>query len=815
MATVAYPGTPGTVIYGGLPTPSGGTALTTITLANTSATEQSAGFVSPMFGLPLKQGDVPAGQYPAFELADGTPCDPTIYATTSWPDGSMKWCGVFLRVPTTVAGSGSLAITVKNGGSAPGSSARAVSDLTAANLSVELTGVTNLTGTWTASLNDAITNGTVVVIGDGPAGMLVRILGDFKQSGSAHGQLVNWHYALIAQNSSGGLLGIRYLGRAAQPWGDVTSPPAAQRQFSAVLKSGTTTLRTLQGTSAGEVVSNTITMPHYTDFYTCGQDGRWDFVQGGGSASADCTIRVVHDKTYFVKTKVVPPYDLSISPVSMPSINYAAQCLGSCQTRNMDDTGERVEIGVLPSWSVRHLLTQSAVDERAVRVNGLASGGWRNCVRLSTTKQIIPAVDIQASYTGLGDAQPWWHLWSSAYNNGVNERPANYLWLAEMDSSHRPASNFYAYAITGEPQYLDTAVEVAATWLLQIAPGGNAWKVGSPIDGGNPIIGAWAGARNVTINGTTYKGAGAVFRDALFRLMAWGTRDIAHAIALYPDVCPAGTQTRKYLKDVLASSYSALKAYNEALPTSWQDGGLVSFYNNGGSDTYFESPWALGYWSNAMCHMSNLLPDMTELVAFRQHLAKFYASQNAIADIACIAAYRYPEWRQDNTRIESASEMVFWISGTLTPSTSTNRITVSTFNTITNGDVFAFDTRASGAPKPCTEAENGRRLYAVNASGNSCQLALTPGGAPLTLTSNTAIGTWFCRVANAAPLFSFEGIGSNTAMVANYYGALRHHIACGDTVAAAARISQDAKWAATGTTFTSDPKNAMAVEYPA
>lgn len=317
MATVAYPGTPGTTIYGGVPIPTAGAEITTITLANTSATEQAAGFVSPMFGLPLVQGDIPAGEYPQFALADDTPVPATVYSDTSWTDGSKKFCGVFARVPAAVPGSSSLTLRVKSGGSAPAASSRSTSDLLAADMKVELTGVTNLTGVWVASLNDAIADGTdIVVIGDGPAGKVWRIGGPFKQSGSPHGQLYCWHYVLAAQNASGGFSHLMYLGRVAQPFTDVTSPTPATRSFAAALKSGSTTLRSLQGTQAGETLSSTITMPHYTDFYTCGADGRWDFVQGGGSASSDCVVRVQHDKSYLLKSRLLPAYDLTVMPTS-------------------------------------------------------------------------------------------------------------------------------------------------------------------------------------------------------------------------------------------------------------------------------------------------------------------------------------------------------------------------------------------------------------------------------------------------------------------------------------------------------------------
>lgn len=66
----AYPGNPGGTLYAGKPTPSGGTTPATLTLVNTSASQQASGFVSPMFGVPLKQGDVPTGTYPQFLVGE-------------------------------------------------------------------------------------------------------------------------------------------------------------------------------------------------------------------------------------------------------------------------------------------------------------------------------------------------------------------------------------------------------------------------------------------------------------------------------------------------------------------------------------------------------------------------------------------------------------------------------------------------------------------------------------------------------------------------------------------------------------------------
>lgn len=814
----SYPGTPGTPLYVGVAAPTAGTVLSTITLENTSASVQGAGFISPMFGLPLVQGQVPAGQAPQFSLLDGTPCPATLWGVTSWPDGSMKFCAAMVRVPAPVPGSGSLVVQVKNGGAMPTASARSTTDLLAADIKTELTGVTNLTGVWTASLNTAIADGTdVVVIGDGAAGKVWRIGGACKQAGTAHGQIHAWHYVAALSNSAGGLLGLRYLGRIAQPWTDVATPARATRTLTAALLTGATTVRALQGIQIGELLGSTITLPQFTDFFTCAADARWDYVQGGGSAVADGTVRIVRDKAGFMKPRLIPAYDMALTPTNGPAVDYYAQAKGACELRAMGSGGPRAEIGIMPAWAARHVLTQSASDERAVRVTGLASGGWRTCLRQSATKEIVPCVSIQPSYTGLGATQPSWRYWGESTSFGVPSIPEGHLWGSEYEPSHRPAATYYPYVLTGEPQYLDLMVEQATQLILAGPPGGTTWKVGAGIAGGSPTSGSWSGDRDPIINGVTYKGAGMLFSGNLYRVAAWGTRDFCQAAAIYPDVCPKGTALRAYLRDVVGSYFEAINAYNSAMPASWRAGGLVSFLPNDAGDTGYESPWALGYLSKSVCHQSMILPDIAGAATFRQHLAKFYSAIHAVADSTCIASYRMSQWKGDGTRMESTADLVFGVAGAITTNAGTGRLTATAFTTITDGDVFAFTDNSGsvGSPnKPFAEATNNTRFYAVNSSGNTFQLAATVGGPPIPVTASVSIGAFFCRLQNATPWYSFEGNPSPSGYCAEIYGALRAHEACGDAVVNSARLAQDTRWAQGGGVFTNNPVNAMAAAYP-
>lgn len=812
----SYTFTPGTPLYAGLPMPTPGGLITTLSLVNTSGSTQAANFVSPMMGVPFKQGDMPSGEYPIFTLEDDTPCPATIWGVTSWPDGSMKFCGAMIRVPTTIAGSGTLTIEVKSGGTAPAASSRGTSDFTAADLKTELTGVTNLSGVWTASLNTAITDATdIVVIGDGPAGKVYRIGGGLKQSGSAHGQLHCWHYVAALQNSAGGLLGVRYLGRVAQPWGDVSSPTPTKRVATAVLKSGASTIRTLTGHDTTETVGSNIGIAHYTSFFTAGTDGKWDYVQGGGSASADCTVHVAHDKTYFIKTKLVPPYDTTLSPSANASADYYPYGR-ALMVRATGDTSERDELGVISSWSVRHLLRQTAADLKTVRVTGLVSGGFRVCARRSTTGQIVPVTETNAasSYTGLGTIQTTWRLRPGDTSTGfVTPATDASLWTGEFEPSHRPGAVYYPYLATGEPQYLDMLVEQAANFVAN-KPGGNTSLTSSnPVTTSTIRTNGNFGERDLIVGGTTYKGGAMLYHEGLMRITAWQFREYADVAAIYPDVCPSGTEFRKYMRDQIDASLAAMIDYHSRFGTDWANSGIHYFENRPESS----NPWTSGYLSNAVCHASSILPS-ANLSAFRSYLGKFWENAATTGmDIACMFSYGGNIYDENAVRITNFSNFLPTISGALSFSTATNRATVAVSNgnnqswSPTNGDVFAFAAIYGGNPFPAVSEYT--RLYAVNCTGQTCQFSLTPGGSALTVPSNITVGSFAARIQNFAPDFTAEGFVGPAAYIANITGAIRHHAACGDSVSSAVTASS-ARLTTSGVTFGADPKNAMTTAYP-
>lgn len=825
MATLSYPGTPGQPLYAGMPTPVSGATVATLQLVNTSASAQAADFVTPMFGHPFKQGDVPAGQYPQFTLADGTPCPATLWGLTHWPDGSLKWCGAMIRVPASIAGSGTLAINVKNGGSAPAASARATTDLTAADLKAELL-VSGDTagGAWVASLNDAISlGGDITTYGDGPAGKVWRIGGFARRSSTNHGQLYCWHYVAALQSAAGALLGLRYLGRVIKGFADTTAPGVGTLTATADVRRGATLIRSLQGVqSDGTTLGANIVLPHYSSFFTAGTDAVWDYVQGGGSAAADCTVRVVQNRTYLVKSRMVPPYDTAISPTAMAAVDYRPNGRGN-MIYYIGNTGERDDIGVLAAWYVRHLLRQDAAADKNIRVNGLSTGGWRTCVRARANKEVVPVVSVSASYAGMSTPNDNIWYWPGVDDviPGVQGGDPAHVWIQEYDTHHRPSSGYYPYLVTGEPQYLDLLVEHAAE-AIAIQPTGTAcvWDVSDPV-GPATKTGQWQ-SRDNNVGGTIYKGSGILFREDMYRLGAWALRDLGQASAMYPTVCPRGTEVKKYLTEVIDSNYAAHAAYRNAMPVAFRNAGIMGFLGlsaQGGAYTIgYDTVWTIGY----LCHQAAQhysCSGNTGAQGFAAHLANFWAACNTIGDIAVAAgAYDMMLFDDSGIRFNDLSKATFRMGdySTLSFNASTDVFTLSGYNTpanITNGDRFMF----RGGTKPFASAVDYKVFYAVQSSGATCKLAATPGGAAIDVTTTGSTTSHWTALADFSPMFSYEG-SPNVSSAPDVTQAAMHHLtAAGFTACEAARAAMVVA-INTRSSFpaqrSSEPKNAMTAAYP-
>jgi hypothetical protein len=217
---------------------SGTTQLTTMTLVNTSGAAQAANFVTPVFGMTFPDGIITPGTAPSFTIS-GTPQLFSWGLQSYWPSGYLRHASFMFLCGSSIAGSGTLAVVVNSGGTAPAPSSRTLTEVYAQNLQVGGPGIGAfgfLTGTWNGYLTNDANNTEQFVYMDGQAGKVWRIKTHMAQTqgGTAHGQLEVYHYITALQDIGGNLGGFRHIARITQPYYNHDTPTKNLRAFSSV-----------------------------------------------------------------------------------------------------------------------------------------------------------------------------------------------------------------------------------------------------------------------------------------------------------------------------------------------------------------------------------------------------------------------------------------------------------------------------------------------------------------------------------------------------------------------------------------------------
>jgi hypothetical protein len=819
-----------------------GTLLTTMTIQNTSGSTQATNFVTQIFGHPFKKGDIANGcttGAPKFELTNGTnvPFSEGL-APVCWSDGSLKWAPFMLRVPTSIAGSGSLTINIKTGGTFPSASSRGTSDLTSGgtDLNVSVTGIgSGLSGTWVSNLAQGITAAHTDDYNymNGDAGWCGRVRASFRQSSADHGQLEAYWYACATETGSG-LGGIRYLARVTQPWYNIDTPTKDYRVFSAfTLLNGASTVRDMMSGhfgagktftwSSGNTLNSTTTnfetswlvrftttgalptglstgtdyfvhyvnandfqvatnssgaitgpsyvapsgagsgthtataypvLPMFTSIFTAGTDGKYDYLQAGGSVASDSTTRIAFNNTYWRLTKLIPPYDFgTISPSNNSTTTYYPQAAGPLE-RNVSQTGERGDIGLFTHWAATHLYNQDAADEQNIRVISLAGGGFPVTLR-HKTNFTIPVAN-NTTYTGMpaSNTSLVWNAGNgtatgfTAPSNGSTITTAGFT---TFDTSHMADLHYYALLFTGEPQNNDMMTDTGSMNVINhlgfLNPG--TATVDASTNAACGISNNGPGNRNCVINGTTYYGTNLGVGNGL-RTQAWMNRDVANAAGIAGGYEPAGAKTREYLSDIINTIYTSYNAYTGLLPSYANTNGM---WGEGGGLNSHIPMWQLAYLQMTVGHTAAITENSAALT-FGTYTAKFeqFIYTNGGNSVWAIPAYNAyirtgvsnsPAGNSDyNPYLTAAGgysvcgvSSVNWSSGS---ATFTQASALVGSYVPANNDRVLFGAVDANCPQGATPGtfSGYTTYYMVNVSGSTFQLSATQGGSAITPNDN-------------------------------------------------------------------------------
>lgn len=743
MAIVAYPGTPGTVIYGGLPTPSGGTLVTTFSLDNWSTVGSSRTLFRG--GMPFKKGDVPAGYVPEIRR-DGVAVAAQFDERVTWSDGSLKFAVCHLR-DADIAASGSAAYEVyavagsfNNTGTVSLASVAASDDLT-----VEVSSLTQWNGTTSTTSGSgaalasfaahAAVPTRVTKVHSGPVCEGWEVWGMFKDGATGTGAedahlKVMWHVD-VWKDASGNIIDTEYAAELAQDWWGVAGK--YRLDYNATLKRNGTTVQAYTG----------VQHPYH---------GHWATVRLQDDnnharrhwASAIPTLLYKFSKAYWKTTHVAPPYDASFTPDSSTKPTYVP--LGNIQHRAaIDDTGGYAGRGVLTNFDAKAFMRQTAFDNRVARTNAFAGLHYPNHFRDERTRTrpsesadvantLVPLLwepkaASASTFSGLPTPK---HAYADSrtfvdlQGGYVQPTGGTGVWLTSGDSSHAVPFSTFAYMLEGERYMLDSVIDMATKAAHVLV--GNEY-------GGYPFLHWYSEvpARTEMSIPSTRWSAIPDIGSGQERSIGWAANLLGHAAALAPDNDAQG----QYLRGWNSHCADYLAACLLYTPPSLKTAGIT--YPRVGTK-WIRSPWQTAiiiqgaYYNHLMTEVDGWA-DYGEM-AGRMTIAVAGRALYELGAYRTIHGVKNIDYSPSDPNLP-ADQFLSLTGVTI----SSNRATVggATGSPAQAGEVIYFlpisDGGGSVALPP--EITEGTPYYLVNPSGGTFGIATSPGGSPISLTNGS------------------------------------------------------------------------------
>jgi len=314
-------------------------------------------------------------------------------------------------------------------------------------------------------------------------------------------------------------------------------------------------------------------------------------------------VHVRYDVPYLAGTALLPRYDASVR-VPERALTETASRWQKAATDILQRgtiaayfpmTGGRGDIGPLPRWTARYLLSQDPRARRATWGNADLSGSCPVHVRDPKSDWFI---DIDE------------HPGFSFNERGTRERiaprdTAATPWIIErgpvskkqshfsVDSAHQPSLAYVPYLFSCDYYYLEE-------------------------------MGFWA-SRNMVVRHYAYRQRDKGIVTGQTRAIAWAVRNILHAAALAPD----GTKEKRYFEGKLENNLrylSSLPTGPEASPLGIFKYGKTGAYTRGWPGKWRGRYWSLPPWQhNFLAWMAAHAVDhgYETAIPFRDYMMKF------------------------------------------------------------------------------------------------------------------------------------------------------------------------------------------------
>lgn len=346
------------------------TLLHRITLSDTSGAGSSGFF---RVGLAFEKGDVPAGNLPVARLTDGTPLRTAVMDTNSWSDGSMRKATLVGEVPSGVPLAATIEITAESG--SQGTSGIDPFAYLTANTDFKVQ-VTNHSGSVSGNLPNRsyllnialLTTSRREIQADTP--VCVRIFAWGAPAQEKH--LMCLHYVDLWLDQVGDVVGVEWTPVMSQHWW-IDDPfgngaaPKEERTYDAVLLNGATALEGFAGLNHAYYCQ-------WAGLYSGNdaQHARRLWIDKGAKMP---TLRLAYSpdsKRRLMRAGYVPPLDQATSYSIQHGQDYEALGLNG-HREAINGTGGYQGRGIITNMDSIAFTEQTDARWRAARVSAQAS----------------------------------------------------------------------------------------------------------------------------------------------------------------------------------------------------------------------------------------------------------------------------------------------------------------------------------------------------------------------------------------------------------------------------------------------------------
>lgn len=541
------------------------------------------------FGMVFKEGDVP--QTVRLKVG-GTPLSTQVDIKTRWSDGSVRHAVISALIPSIGIGA-SVPVTIETAATSASTGEMTKGDMLTTDIgaTINLTGLSdsgysgNLTADLRATLN-----------ADGPlnywlkGGVTTEILLNQRLNNSLN---ANWEVRFYP--------GTPYI-RISHSIENIESLYRGNINYAVAINQGNTT--------PAQVYSKA-TFQH-------NRQSRWRKVLWLGAAPPE--VEIHYDLPYLISTGHIPKYDTSVvvSNVNSTYSNWLTKdrdIMGyGYLVKDFGTTGGRDEIGLLPAWTVRYLLTWSNKMREVMLNHADVTAGCPSHYRESN-----PAKSFYGRVLSIDDRPTVWTDESQVNSGNVADRlPAAIGTVTtqwRVDRAHQASFDYIPYLITGDRFYLDELYYWSA-YNMSSQDSNASW-------GRNNALG--------------------IFRGEV-RAQAWSLRTLAHTVIMSPD----GPE-KTYFANKLQNNLTYYQSVSTTYPLRYWGVDSYATKDNMTADVkYVTNSWMHDFVMIVLSHMRSMGIDTTALLS--EH-SKFTIGRFTAPDFNPYngAPYRFPAVYTDSS----------------------------------------------------------------------------------------------------------------------------------------------------------------------